>query len=30
MRFLIKECDHLGRILAKLRIDVIREKYVTR
>ena len=30
MRFLIKECDHLGRILAKLRIDVVREKYVTR
>lgn len=29
MRYLIKECDHLGRILAFLGIDVVREKYVT-
>ena len=29
MRYLIKECDHLGRILAFLHIDVVRERYVS-
>jgi len=29
MKYLIKSFDHLGKILAYLGIDVIREKYVT-
>jgi succinoglycan biosynthesis protein ExoM len=29
MKYLIKTCDHLGRILALLGIEVVREKYVT-
>jgi succinoglycan biosynthesis protein ExoM len=29
MRYLIKDCDHLGKILAFLGIDLVKEKYVT-
>jgi succinoglycan biosynthesis protein ExoM len=30
MRYLLKECDHLGRIFALLGVDLVGEKYVTR
>ncbi len=30
MKYLIKYCDHLGRILALLGLNVIKEKYVTK
>jgi succinoglycan biosynthesis protein ExoM len=29
MRYLVKDCDHIGRVLALLRLNVIKEKYVT-
>jgi hypothetical protein len=29
MRFLIKNCDHLGKLLALLGVDWVKEKYVT-
>lgn len=29
MRYLIKDCDHIGRLLAACGIDLVREKYVT-
>jgi glycosyltransferase involved in cell wall biosynthesis len=29
MRFLIKDCDHIGKILAFLGVDLVKEKYVT-
>lgn len=28
MKYLIKDCDHLGKIMAYLRVDLVREKYV--
>jgi glycosyltransferase involved in cell wall biosynthesis len=30
MKYLIKDCDHLGRLLAFCGADVVKEKYVTR
>ncbi len=30
MRYLVKICDHFGRILALLNIDVIKQKYITK
>ena len=30
MKYLIKTCDHLGKILALLKINVVRDKYVCR
>ena len=29
MKFLIKDCDHIGKLLAFLGIDLIKEKYVS-
>jgi succinoglycan biosynthesis protein ExoM len=28
MKYLIKDCDHLGKILALLGIDVVKERYI--
>jgi hypothetical protein len=28
MKYLIKECDHLGKVFAFLGIDLLKEKYV--
>ncbi len=29
MKYLVKDCDHLGKVLAFLRIDLVKDKYVT-
>jgi succinoglycan biosynthesis protein ExoM len=29
MRFLVKDCDHIGAVLAFLGIDLVKEKYIT-
>jgi succinoglycan biosynthesis protein ExoM len=29
MKYLIKDCDHLGKVFAFLRIELVKEKYVT-
>jgi glycosyltransferase involved in cell wall biosynthesis len=29
MKYLVKDCDHLGKVLAFLGIDLVKEKYVT-
>jgi hypothetical protein len=29
MKYLVKDCDHLGKVLAFAGVDLVKEKYVT-
>jgi succinoglycan biosynthesis protein ExoM len=29
MRYLVKDCDHLGKLLAMLKVDLVKDRYIT-